>query len=132
MTSIATVRIPGLAGRTIGPGDADYDAARTTFYGGVDKRPRAIVRVANAEDVARVIDFARGGGIELAVRSGGHSLTGLCLSDGGIVVDLHDLRRVEIDAGARTVWAEAGITAVELARALDAHDLALSFGDTGS
>jgi FAD/FMN-containing dehydrogenase len=90
------------------------------------------VRVANADDVARVVSFARDGGIELAVRSGGHSATGLCLSDGGIVIDLHDMKRVDLDAGAKTVWAEAGITAVELAQALDAHDLALSFGDTGS
>jgi FAD/FMN-containing dehydrogenase len=132
VTSVATIRIPGLEGRTIGPGDADYDAARATFYGGIDKRPRAIVRVANADDVAKVVSFARDGGIELAVRSGGHSATGLCLSDGGVVIDLHDLRAVEIDPATRTVWAGTGITAVELAKALDAHDLALSFGDTGS
>jgi FAD/FMN-containing dehydrogenase len=132
MTSGAALRIPGLAGRTIGPGDADYDAARATFYGGIDKRPRAIVRVANADDVAKVVAFARDGGIELAVRSGGHNATGLSLADGGVVIDLHDLRSVEIDPATRTVWAGAGITAVELAQALDAHDLALSFGDTGS
>jgi FAD/FMN-containing dehydrogenase len=132
MTSVAALRIPGLAGRTIVPGDADYDAARATFYGGIDKRPRAIVRVANAEDVAKVTSFARDGGIELAIRSGGHSATGLSVSDGGVVIDLHDLRAVEIDPAARTVWAGTGITAAELAKALDAHDLALSFGDTGS
>ncbi|HKW78608.1 MAG TPA: FAD-binding oxidoreductase [Candidatus Limnocylindria bacterium] len=124
--------IRGIEGRVIGPEDADYDAARATFYGGIDKRPSAVVRVANAEDVARTVSYARDAGIELAVRSGGHSATGLCLADRGVVVDLHDMRRVEIDPAARTVWAEAGITAVELARALDEHDLALSFGDTGS
>ncbi|HEY3218794.1 MAG TPA: FAD-binding oxidoreductase [Candidatus Limnocylindria bacterium] len=132
MSTAADIRIPGLVGRTIEPGDADYDAARATFYGGIDKRPRAIVRVANAEDVAKVVNYARTSGVELAVRSGGHSATGLCLSEGGVVVDLHDLRAVEIDLASRTVWAGTGITAVELAQALDPHDLALSFGDTGS
>ena len=132
MSTTAQIQIPGLAGRTIRPGDADYDAARSTFYGGNATHPGAIVRVANADDVSRVISFARDRGIELAVRSGGHSLVGSCGTDSGIVIDLHDRRRVDIDADARTAWAEAGITAVELAQALDAHDLALSFGDTGS
>ena len=132
MSATARTWIPDLAGRTIRPGDADYDTARSTFYGGNDKHPAAIVRVANADDVSRVISFARDGGIELAVRSGGHSLVGSCGTDGGIVIDLHDMKRVEIDVAAKTAWAEAGITAVELAQALDAHDLALSFGDTGS
>ena len=51
--------LDGVAGRVIRPGDADYDKARTSFYGGVDRRPAAIVRVANANDVSRVIALVR-------------------------------------------------------------------------
>ena len=61
-----------LAGRVIEPGDPDYEAARVVMYGGLDKRPRAIVRVANDADVQAVVNLARESGIELAIRSGGH------------------------------------------------------------
>ena len=63
-------------GRVIGPDDADYDAARTVMLGGVDRRPAAIVRVADTDDVRAVIALARETGLELAVRSGGHSARG--------------------------------------------------------
>ncbi|MGH2492872.1 MAG: FAD-binding oxidoreductase, partial [Candidatus Limnocylindria bacterium] len=110
----------------------EYDAARTVFRGGVDKRPALIVRVADAEDVARVIALARETGLELAVRSGGHSSAGHCVTEGGIVLDLSAMKGLEIDVAGRTAWAETGLTAVELTTALSAHGLAVGFGDTGS
>jgi hypothetical protein len=76
-----------LSGRVIGPDDPGYDEARSLFYGGFDRRPSAIVRVADETDVSRVVALARDTGIELAVRSGGHSLAGHSVSDGGIVLD---------------------------------------------
>ena len=121
-----------LSGRVIGPDDADYDAARVVFYGAADSRPAVIVRVANAADVARVVGLARETGLELAVRSGGHSGAGHGTTDGGIVLDLSDMKAIEIDVDGRTVWAETGLTAVELSTAVAAHDLAIGFGDTGS
>ena len=128
---IAALR-SSLAGEIIEPEDPRYDKARSLFYGGIDKRPAAILRVANAQDAARVIQYARETGVELAVRSGGHSPVGSSLSDGGIVLDLHDMRRVEVDVAKRTAWAETGATAVEFATAAGAHGLGVSFGDTGS
>ncbi|HEY6571599.1 MAG TPA: hypothetical protein VIZ22_15005, partial [Candidatus Limnocylindrales bacterium] len=62
-----------VTGAVIVPGDADYDAARTVMLGGVDVHPALIVRVAGADDVRAVIALARDRGLELAVRSGGHS-----------------------------------------------------------
>jgi len=125
-------QLRGLKGRVIGPGDADYDAARAAFYGGIDKHPAAIIRVADASDVQRVVNYARETGVELAIRSGGHSPIGISLSDGGIVLDLHDMRSIEIDAEGGTAWAQTGATAVEFSKAAGEHDFALSFGDTGS
>ena len=72
-----------------------------------------IVRVADADDVARGIALARENGLELAVRSGGHSGAGHGVSDGGIVLDLADMRALEIDVEGRTAWAETGLTAGE-------------------
>jgi FAD/FMN-containing dehydrogenase len=128
--------IPRLAddfkGRVIAPDDPDYESARTVFYGTIDKRPAAIVRVANATEVARVIALARETGLELAVRSGGHSPAGHGVSEGGIVLDLSEMRSLEIDAQARTAWAETGLTAGEYTASAGEHGLATGFGDTGS
>ena len=129
--SIAGLR-SGFKGQVIGPDDAGYDQARTVFLGGIDRRPAVIIRPVDATEVSRVVSLARDTGLELAIRSGGHSGAGHSVSDGGIVLDLAAMRALEIDAEGRTAWAETGLTAVEYATAADAHGLATGFGDTGS
>src|SRR5919204_5551586 len=94
--------LSSLSGRIITPDDPEYDKARSLFYGGIDKRPALIVRVKNANDVSCVISLARDTGLELAVRSGGHSIPGHSVSDGGIVLDLSEMKAVEIDPERRT------------------------------
>jgi len=132
----APLSIPDLraavTGLVIAPDDADYDAARTVFVGGVDRRPAVIVRVADAADVAHVIGVARETRRELAVRSGGHGNNGIGVSEGGIVIDLRDIRALDVDVDRRTAWAGAGLTAAEYSAAAGAHGLATGFGDTGS
>ena len=132
----APISIPDLrdvlSGQVIAPDDAEYDQARTIFYGGFDQRPAAIVRVAAATDVSQVVSLARDTGLELAVRSGGHSLAGHSTTDGGIVLDLRDLRALDIDVQQRTAWAETGLTAGEYSTATSAYGLATGFGDTAS
>ena len=63
-------------GRVIGPDNPDYDEARAVFYGGIDRRPAAIIRAAGVADVRRAIALTRETGLELAVRGGGHSMAG--------------------------------------------------------
>jgi FAD/FMN-containing dehydrogenase len=121
-----------LSGRMIAPDDAAYDEARAVFYGGIDRRPAAIVRPADATDVSRVVSLARESGLELAVRSGGHSTAGHSVSEGGIVLDLREMKALQIDVAGRTAWAETGLTAGEYTKAAGAHGLATGFGDTGS
>jgi FAD/FMN-containing dehydrogenase len=119
-------------GHLIRPEDDGYDEARTVFYGGIDRRPALIVRVANATDVSRVVGLARESGLELAVRSGGHSVAGHSTTDGGIVLDLSEMKGLEIDVERRTAWAQTGLTAGEYTAAAGALGLATGFGDTGS
>lgn len=121
-----------LRGRVITPEDVDYDQARTVFLGGIDKRPAVIVRPADTDDVARAVRIARASGLPFAVRSGGHSSAGHGTTDGGIVLDLRDMRALEVDVEARTAWAETGLSAAEYCVAVGAHGLATGFGDTGS
>ncbi len=130
-TALASLQA-SLRGTVIGPEDAEYDAARRVFLGDVDGRPAAIARVADTEDVARVIEIARESGLELAVRSGGHSAAGHSTTDGGIVLDLHDLTSLDIDADDRSAWAGGGLTAGAYSSAVGAQGLATGFGDTAS
>jgi FAD/FMN-containing dehydrogenase len=121
-----------LRGRVITAADADYDASRQVVYGGIDPRPAVLARVRDASDVARVIEVARESGLPFAVRSGGHSIAGHGSADDGIVLDLRDMKALEIDVPQRTAWAETGLTAGEVSTAAAEHGLAIGFGDTGS
>src|SRR5215471_1256067 len=121
-----------LAGEVIGPGDAEYDTARAVFSPAFDRHPAAIVRPVDDAAVASVVELARENGIELAIRSGGHSVAGHGASDGGIVLDLAWLDGLDVDANARVVSAEAGLTSGRVTKATAAHGLGVSFGDTGS
>src|SRR5215216_2376767 len=135
-TSPTAVSVPQLRatlkGQVIAPQDAGYDEARTIFYGGFDRHPAAIVRVANPTDVSHVVALARESGIELAVRGGGHSLAGHGVSDGGLVLDLGWLDELEIDAHGRVATAAAGLRAGKVTKQAGALGLAIGFGDTAS
>ncbi len=86
-----------LTGALITPNDLGYDDARQVYLEGLDRHPIAVARVADADDVARVIRFARDSNLELAVRSGGHSFAGHGTSEGGIVLDLSGMSALAID-----------------------------------
>ena len=122
----------GLDGRIIMPYDTLYDEARTMFYGGHDLRPAVIVRAGSVDDVVRTIAYAQDAGRELAVRSGGHSGAGHSSTDGGVQLDLSDLRALDIDVEGRTAWVGSGLTAREYTVATGAHGLATGFGDAGT
>lgn len=119
-------------GRVVVPGDPGYDRTRAVAEGGFDFHPAALVRVADAADTAAVLRVARASGAELAVRSGGHSVSGHGTVEGGIVLDVRALTGLDIDVEGRVAWAGAGMTAAEYAAAVGAHGLATGFGDTGS
>ncbi len=119
-------------GRVIVPGDAEYDAARTVFTGGIDRHPAAILRPRDTAEVAAVIALARQTGLELAVRSGGHSTAGFGVNEGGLVLDLSNLKSLDINTLGRSAWAGSGLTAVEDTQKVGEYGLATGFGDTGS
>jgi FAD/FMN-containing dehydrogenase len=121
-----------VGGEIITPDDPAYDERRAVASGAYDLHPAAIVRAVDATDVAEVIALAKETGLELAVRSGGHSNAGHGTCDGGIVLDLAAMTGLDIDVAGRTAWVEPGFTAGELNRALSEHGLAVGFGDTGT
>ncbi len=119
-------------GRVVTADDADFDELRMVMAAQFDRRPAAIARVANARDVAAVVVTAREHGMELAVRSGGHDGVGHSSSEGGIVLDLREMRALEIDPDRRTAWAETGLTAADVVTEVAGHGLVIGFGDTGT
>jgi FAD/FMN-containing dehydrogenase len=121
-----------LAGPVLAPEDDGYEAARRCFNALVDRRPAVIARCSGPEDVATALDFARAGGLEVAVRGGGHNPAGHCVCDGGLVIDLTLLRSVEIDVGARIAKAGGGSTWLDFDAATQAFGLVTPGGVVGS
>lgn len=121
----ATARLrASLKGRLVVPGDAAYDSAKRVFYWNprTERQPVAIVQCAHEEDAIRAVAFAREHGLEIAVRSGGHSHLAWGSSN-GLVIDLSPLKQITIDPGRRVVRAQAGVFGGEVARAAGEHGL---------
>ncbi len=113
-------------------GDAEYDAARKVYNGMIDRRPAAIVRCAVAGDVAAGVDFAREGGLDLSIRGGAHSVPGFGTNDGGVVVDMSEMKAVTVDARAKTARAEGGCTWGDFNEATYPYGLATTGGIVAS
>lgn len=118
----------GITGHVITPDAPGYESARLVFNRAFDRRPALIVRCAGASDVARALDFAQSQNLPLAVRGGGHSRVGFSVCDGGLVIDLSGMNRVEVDAGKRVARAEAGALVRDLDRATQRFGLATTSG----
>ena len=121
-----------LAGTVLVPGDPEYDAARVSFNAAIERRPAVITRCAGPNDVAAAFDYARATGLEVAVRGGGHNPAGHCLLDGGLVIDLSQLRGVEVDAEAGVARAQGGSTWLDFDAATQAFGFVTPGGVVGS
>ena len=123
-----------LRGGVLLPDAAGYEAARRVWNGLVDKRPAAILRCADAPDVAEAVTVARACGLMVAVRGGGHSIAGASVCDGGMVIDLSGMKAVRVDPERRVAQAEPGVLLGEFDAATQRHGLATTLGvnsDTG-
>jgi FAD/FMN-containing dehydrogenase len=121
-------------GEVVLPGDVAYAQARRVWNGMIDRRPAAIAYVAGSDDVVAAINFARSRDLLVAVRAGGHNVGGASVCDGGIVIDLSRMKKIEVDPVTRTVRAQAGLNLGEFDAATQAHGLATTMGvnaDTG-
>jgi FAD/FMN-containing dehydrogenase len=112
-----------LSGELIVPSDAGYDEARKVFNAMHDRRPAAIARCTSSADVAAAVNFARGHGLVLAVRGGGHSVAGLSVCEGGLVIDLGAMKQVDVDPVAKTARADGGVLWGEFDAATQEHGL---------
>jgi FAD/FMN-containing dehydrogenase len=118
-----------LTGRVIDSSDFDYDTARSVWNGGIDRRPAVIARCTDPSDVAAAIAFGRERGVQISVRGGAHgSWEAAHHSEGGLVIDLSDLRAVSVDPGSRRAWCSGGATIGDVDVATARHGLAVTGG----
>src|SRR5260370_38087717 len=112
----AAIRKPAaeIVGQVITPDASDYESSRLVNNRAYNRHPALIVRCASASDVARALDFAQRQSLPVAVRGGGHSAAGYGVCDGGVVIVLSGMKRVEVDAANRVACAEAGSLVGEL------------------
>jgi FAD/FMN-containing dehydrogenase len=121
-------RLRAFGGELLRPRDPGYDEARRVHNGMIDKHPALVARCRDAADAAAAVEFAREQGFELSIRGGGHNVAGTAVTDGGVMIDLSAMRRVEVDQSARTVRCEGGTTWGVLDRVTQRYGLAVTGG----
>jgi len=117
-----------LDGVLASPGEDVFTEATSIWNGMIARRPAVAVRAASTDDVVRTVSFARDNELELSIRSGGHNIAGLSLSDGGLTLDMSQRRTVDVDPDARLARIAAGCTLGDVDRATQQHGLAATLG----
>jgi FAD/FMN-containing dehydrogenase len=127
-TDILTALRPELRGSLCLLDEAGYDEARTIWNAMIDRRPSAVVRCGGASDVMRAVRLARDNGLLVAVRGGGHNISGNAVCEGGLLIDLSPMRSVRVDPKKRTARVEPGVTLGEFDKEAQAFGLATPLG----
>ena len=123
-----------LTGPVVLPGDADYDEIRKVFNNYIDRRPAVIARPLNTNDVVESVRFARATGLQVAVRGGGHSVAGHSAIDGGLLIDLSLMKKIEVKLSERIGVAQPGVKLGEFLLETEKYHLVTPTGtasDTG-
>lgn len=108
-------------GQVILARDTDYDSARSLWNGCFDRHPTVIARCYSPADVAAAIAFGREQDMEISVRGGWHSFSGVSITDGSLTIDLSQLREVVVDPAARRARCGGGTTGADLDAACQQH-----------
>ena len=131
-TTLESVLVAGLAervsGSVLGPHDAAFESVRAVHNGLIDRRPKLIVRCRTANDVVEALAFARRAELEVSIRGGGHNVAGRAVTDGGVMIDLAEMKGISIDPERAIATAEGGVLWAELNDAAAAHGLAVTGG----
>ncbi|MDF2763842.1 MAG: FAD-binding oxidoreductase [Rhodospirillales bacterium] len=120
------------SGQLLRPGDPGYEEARKVHNGLVDKRPALIARCAGVADIADAVRLGQELNLEVAVRGGGHNVTGRATTEGGLMIDLAGMKGIHVDPRTRTARAQGGVTWAEYNRETQLHGLATTGGAVSS
>ncbi|TKT75668.1 FAD-binding oxidoreductase [Aquamicrobium sp. LC103] len=117
-----------LRGSILGPDDAFYDEARSVWNAMIDRRPGLIIRCGGTSDVVHAIRFAREHNLLISARGGGHNIAGNAICDGGLEIDLSQMRSVRVDSSVQRAWVEPGALLVDVDKETQAFTLAVPTG----
>lgn len=120
--------IAEMRGRLICSADADFDDARKIWNGMIDYRPALIAQCAGAADVMAAVRFAATEGLLTSVRGGGHNIAGSALCEGGLMIDLSQMRSVHVDAQAQRARVQGGALLGDIDHETQAFGLAVPTG----
>jgi FAD/FMN-containing dehydrogenase len=117
-----------VSGSVLRAEDDGYDAARAVANGLIDRKPAAIVRCRTTADVVAALDLASRAGLEVSIRGGGHNVAGRAVTEGGVMIDLAEMKGITIDPEKATARVEGGVIWRELNDAAAEHGLAVTGG----
>lgn len=126
-TSVGAFRAE-FTGVVITPEDRSYDRARSVFNGAIDRRPAVIARCTTRHEVATALRFGIDHGLDVSVRGGGHNFAGFAVCDGGLMIDLSEMRQVTVDPATQRAVVGGGATWADLDAATQAYGLAVTGG----
>lgn len=115
-------------GSVVNQNDDSYDEVRVIWNAMIDRKPGLIIQCAGSEDVVQAVRFARENQVLTSVRGGGHNIAGKALCDGGLLIDLSNLKAVKVDPERKTARVEPGATLADVDRETQAFGLALPVG----
>ena len=118
----------GFGGKLITSETPGYHDARAIWNAMIDKKPSLIAQCASTQDIVKAVRFAKAHGLLVAIRGGGHNIAGNASCDGGMVIDLSQMKVVEVDAKNKTATAQPGATLGDFDKATQAHGLATPVG----
>jgi FAD/FMN-containing dehydrogenase len=132
--STPDTHVTGFEGELLTAEADGYDAARGVWNAMIDRRPALIARCRNARDVMAAVRHAAAHDLGISIRAGGHNVAGHAVCDGGLMIDLTQMRSVSVDTERRIASVEGGALWGDVDKATQAHGLATPGGlisDTG-
>jgi FAD/FMN-containing dehydrogenase len=125
----STEKLKGkVEGQLVLPGDPNYEEVRKIWNAMINRRPAVIVQCAKANDVPHAIRLARRNGLEISIRGAGHNIAGNAVCEGGVMIDLSNMKNVRVDAAKRRAYVEPGATLADFDGAVQEYGLATPVG----
>lgn len=116
------------AGTVLRQGDLNYDQVRKVWNGMIDKKPGLIAQCKGQADIVSAVNFARENKLLVAVRGGGHNVSGSGVCEGGLMIDLSLMNGVWVDAENRRARVQGGAIWADLDRETQVFGLATPGG----
>lgn len=123
--SIKKQNQPKLTGTVIRKDNERYEKSRlvSNYYTSKDKFPKLIVYCQNTQDVQNAVLYARSHKIAIRVRSGGHHHEGYSTGTDALIIDVSEMKNLQINKKTRIATAQPGLTNLELYSNLFEHSL---------